>query len=141
MKLTVQQIYDAVPIISQIIRDKRVMPLKGKYRLARMHAKLLPEFNTADAARSDLIKAYDTHMKIEVEDPETHERKQIDGDNWIVPDDKMPEFTASWKQIADQEIEVDVEPMPLAQLDMGDDVNGAIEAGELITLGALVSGE
>ena len=56
----------------------------------------------------------------------------------FVPLDKMPEFTAAWKEIGDGEIEVEVEPIPLAYLDLGEGVDGCVEASELITLGELV---
>lgn len=142
MKLKVQHVMDATLVITQIIREKRPMPQKGKYRLARIHDKLLPEFNTASAQRDDLIKAYDFHQKI-IEPGslvvEGHAPVLIDGPEFTVPPDKMEEFTAAWAKIAEEEIEIAVEPIPLAQLDMGDGVVGAIEAGELIVLGDLVT--
>jgi hypothetical protein len=74
-----------------------------------------------------------------VEDPDTHELAEVQADGWKVPADKMPEFTAAWAEIAAQEIEVDVQPIPLSQLDLGDGVDGSIEANEFIVLGDLVS--
>lgn len=132
MKLKVQQVMDAVLTLSKIIRDARPMPQKGKYRLARMHAKLLPEFTTINDKRDELIKAYDHHPMEMVDGVECASQ------NFAVPADKMAEFGANWKEIADEEIEIDVEPMPLAQLDLGDAADGSIEASELIVLGELV---
>ena len=130
MKMTVQQVIDRTLVIAAIIREQRPMPQKGKYRLARMHAKLLPEFNTATAKRDELIRAYDN--------------KQLDADGkptgeHVVPDGKMPEFNAAWGPIAADVIEVDVEPVPLGYLDLGDKADGSIQAAEIITLGDLIA--
>lgn len=144
MKLKVQHVMDATLVISKIIRDARAMPQKGKYRLARMHAKLLPEFLTINERRDAMIRAYDTRMKVPDPnysnhlDPLNKGVPMIDGPEFTVPDDKSDEFNAAWKEIADEEIDVNVEPIPLAQLDLGASQDGSIEAGELITLGDLV---
>ncbi len=136
MKLTVQKVMDATLTISAIIREARPMPQKGKYRLARMHAKLLPEFTIINEKRDELIKAYDYHPM--VEGPGGPLDTQVKSENFAVPTDKMEEFGKARKEIADEEIELDVEPMPLAQLDLGDNADGSIEASELIVLGELV---
>lgn len=138
MKLKVQHLMDAVLVISQIIReqgqDLRPMPQKGRYRLARMHAKLLPEFTTINTKRDEMISAYGYHQLVAGPDD-----TQVESANFAVPADKMDEFTAAWKEIAGEEIEVDVEPIPLAQLDLGDGTDGSISANEFIVLGALVA--
>ena len=46
---------DMTLLISQIIREGRQMPQKGKYRLARMHSKLMVEFTTINAQRDEMI--------------------------------------------------------------------------------------
>ena len=139
MKLKVQHVMDATLVISQIIRDRRQMPQKGKYRLARMHAKLLPEFTTINDQRDAMIKAYDFETKVTVKDEAGVESEvSTNPPSYSVPLDKMPEFTAAWKEIGDGEIDVDVEPIPLAYLDLGEGVDGCVEASELITLGDLV---
>lgn len=139
MKLKVQNVMDAMLILTRIINEQRAMPQKGKYRVARMHAKLLPEFKIIDARRDEMIQAYNTPQTKTEKNPETGEVTITPADGWQVPADKMPEFTAAWKQIGDEEIDVDVQPIPLAQLSLGDSTDGAIEASELITLGDLVS--
>lgn len=139
MKLTVQQTMDAVLVISQIIREQRPMPQRGKYRLARMHAKLLPEFQTINAQRDDLIKAYNHHETIKNKDPATGAESEVINQEFSVPLDKMGEFTEAWKKIGGEEIDIDIEPIPLSQLDLGDNADGSIQASELITLGDLVA--
>lgn len=139
MKLKVQSVMDATLILTRIINEQRAMPQKGKYRVARLHAKLLPEFKVIDARRDEMIKAYGTPQTKTVANLETGDVTITPGDGWQVPADKMPEFTAAWKQIGDEEIDVDVQPIPLAQLSLGDDTDGSIEANELLTLGDLVS--
>lgn len=135
MLLKVQHIFDATLIISQIIREQRRMPQRGKFRLARMHAKLLTEFNTANERRDEMIKSYDTHQKILSGD------EIVDGEQYIVPPGSLADFNASWKEIGDEEIDVDVQPIPISMLSLPDDENGAIEAHEIAILGDLLSDE
>ena len=125
MKLKVQQVFDACLVLSEIIRDKRPTPQKGAYRLARLHAKLLPEFTTIATKRDELITAFG--------------HKEPGADSFSVPTDKMAAFLDDWKKVAEEEIEVDIEPIPLAQLDFGDNSPGTINASELVTLGPLVA--
>lgn len=121
MKLTLQQVFDATPIIATIIREQRKLPLKGSYRLARMHKKLAAELEPIAAKYDALLAEHAT---------------PIEGEpgRYTV----TPAFVEAWTEFAKDEIEVDVEPVPLAQLDLGDDEAGTISAAELITLGDLV---
>jgi hypothetical protein len=100
MQLTVQQVYDATLVIAKIIREGRPMPQKGKFQLARMHAKLLPEFNIANAQREDMIKAYDTRVKVLVATAEHPEGEETEGAEYMVPPDKMAEFNAAGRSSA-----------------------------------------
>lgn len=138
MKLTVQQVYDATLVVSQIIREQRSMPQKGKLRLARLHMKLLPEFKTIDEQRDALIKVHGNRRTKSTTDADTGVTTVEDTDEWEVPAEHMAEFNAAWKPVAEAEIEVDVQPIPLSELD-GGTANGVIEAAELITLGDLIS--
>lgn len=137
MKLTVQQVMDAVLTLSTIIRESRPMPTKGRYRMARLHAKLLPEFQTINSERDKLITAYNHHEMIKTTDNAGVET-ETPAAEFSVPVEKMPEFTEAWKKIASEEIEVDAEPIPLAYLDLGDNVEGSIQSNEFIVLGPLV---
>jgi len=142
MKMSVQQVLDSTVTLTNIINRAPAMPIKGKYRLARMHAKLLPEFNLANAKRDEMIMAYDFHPMETVSAATKDEPMAIEvrtSDKFAVPPDKVAEFASAWAEIGSEEIDVDVTPIPLAQLDMGDDANGAIEAHELIVLGDLVA--
>lgn len=134
MKMKVQEVFDATLVISKIIRDARPMPTTGKFRLARMHAKLLPEFTTINTQRDELIKSFDHHTT-SINDV----GEEVVSQEFSVPLDKMPEFTDTWKKIGDEEIGVDVEPIPLKCIDLGGMVNGSIEAHELATLGDLIT--
>lgn len=124
MQLKVQHVFDATLVVARIINENRPMPQKGKYRLARLHAKLLPEFTTIAARRDEMITAFDHVNESAVP---------------TVPPDKMAEFNAAWAELGNEVIEVDVEPIPLACLDLGDAVVGTIQAAELIALGELVT--
>lgn len=136
MKVKVQRLMDAMLIISQIIREQRAMPQKGKYRFARLHAKLLPEFTTINDQRDAMIKAYDCLATQTLPDGT---EAQVFPTSYCVPPDKIAEFTEAWGKIADDEIELDVEPIPLAYLDLGGSHDGSIEATELITLGEFIA--
>lgn len=133
MKLKVQHLMDATLIVSQIIREQREMPQLGKYRLARLHAKLLPEFTLIDARRDEIIRAYDTKQIVI-----NFDLSETETDRYEVPADKMDEFTTAWLVIGAEEIDIDIQPIPIACLSI-DGSDGAIEAGELITLGELIT--
>jgi hypothetical protein len=123
MILPVQQIWDATLLISAIIRDRRPMPQRGKFHLARMHARLMPEWTVASARRDELIEAYHCWND--------------EAQAWAVPPEMTEHFNAAWKDIASIEIDVEVQPVALADLDLAGQ-NGGIEAHELALLGELV---
>lgn len=135
MKLTVNRVLEVTEVIAKIIRENRPMPLKGAYRLARMHAKLYAEYLPITSRRDALIKAYGYHPIL----PSGTEGISIESEQFAVPADKMEEYAAAWAEIGNEEIEVDVQQIPLAQLDLGDTVAGSISANELISLGDLVT--
>ena len=141
MKLTLQNVYGATLVLANIIQEQRVMPQKAKYRIARLHTKLFPEFKLIDARRDELIKAYNNPQTKVVQKATADQPEivvEVPGE-WQVPADKLPEFTAAWIEIGNEEIEIDMQPIPLSCLEMGDGKDGAIEASELITLGEMVS--
>lgn len=141
MKMTVQKAMDATLVISKIIRDARPMPQTGKFRLALMHAKLLPIFTAANTSRDALIMAYDHHEMIDGPHTETDPlgEVKVPSPEFSVPVDKMPDFIKAWTEFSKDEVEVDIQPIPLKYLDLGDMANGSIEAHELATLGGLIS--
>lgn len=124
MTLTAQQVFDATQILAAIINDKRPMPLKGAYRLARLHAKLKPEFDLIAGRRDAIIIAYG-HLREEDGVPQ-------------VPADQVPDFRAKWAEIATETLEVDVQPIPLAQFDLGPGTASPLTALDLSSLGDLV---
>ncbi len=134
MKLKAQQVLDVTVIVAQIIRENRPLPQKGKYRLARLHDKLLPEFRTLNAQRDAMISAYGYHAETPVVDG-----PPVLSEQFSVPPDKLTEWQAAWKEIGDQDIEVDVEPVPLAHLELAANVDGSITGHELVLLGDLVT--
>ena len=157
MKLKVQHLMDATLILAQIVQENRLMPQKGKYRIARMHAKFMPEALLIHNRRDDMIRAYDTKQVIpnpEYEMLGEEGRKAIIDSGFIdklppatietgeytVPEDKLPEFNAAWSEMAAQEIEIDVQPIPLDQLCFDNrDIDGGIMAQEILILGDLIA--
>ncbi|MBU6430461.1 MAG: hypothetical protein KGR26_15700, partial [Cyanobacteria bacterium REEB65] len=121
---------------------------RGKYLLARMHTKLMPEFKVIDARHDEMVKSYgnpQTEEIVAAEDDAANNVKAgdkiirpVDG-QWQVPPDKMDEFTKAWDAICDEDIDVDVQPIPLLALCMPNGTEGLIEAGEFIILGDLVT--
>ena len=134
MKMTVGKMMDATLTIAAIMREKRPMPQAAKFKLARIHAKLFPEFTTANDQREAMIKAYGVPQKTNQGGLEI----EIEG-QFMVPEDKLPEFNAAWKEIADVEIDLDITPISLREIDLGGMSNGSIEANEFAALGALVT--
>jgi hypothetical protein len=122
MRLKVQQVFDAHHTLNAIVSENRPMPQKGAYRLARLKMKI-------DAEAVPIIEKRDA-LLIRLAAP-----VEESPGNFTV----TPEFAAAWKELADDEIEVTVEPIPLAMLDLGDAVAGAITAAELCVLGELVT--
>lgn len=144
MKLKVQHVMDSMLVVTNIINRQAAMPQRGKYMLARMHIKLLPEFKVMDARRHEMIKAYGSPQTKQVWDEQADPQHQlpptlepIPGE-WQVPPEKLAEFMEAWNVIGDMEIDVDVQPMPLICLSLPNGSEGMIEAAELITLGDLV---
>lgn len=131
MELTALQVYEAAPVVARIINEKRPLPQKGSYRMARLYNALKPEYDTINQRRDALISAYDYRAPT-WDGPEGSEPPLS------VPPDKIGEFLAAWKEIAEEKIEVPVQPVPLEQLILAD-VPGSIEAAEFIALGPLVA--
>lgn len=140
MKLKAQQVFDATLVLAQIIRENRPMPQTGNYWLARLHRMLMPEFAPISERRDAMITAYGHHPM--VPGPKTAEdpfgEQLVPSTEFGVPADKLAEFAAAWNEIGDQEIEVNVEPVSLAYLDLGAGTAASIKASELVTLGDLV---
>jgi hypothetical protein len=157
MKLKVQHLMDATMVLKTIINEDRAMPQKGKYRIARMHDKLGKEFEIINKQHFDMIKAYGQHAMIpnpaaaHITDDMREAMiasghldkvppKMIeDTNNYQVPAEHLEEYTKQWNEIVNQEIEVDVQPLPLNQIAFpGDLEDGSISAHEFIILGDLV---
>ena len=143
MKLTLQRVFEATQALAAIINENRPLPSKGKYRVARMHAKLFPEFTTLNDRRTAMIMAYGhkqavLHGKVVTEPDDLTHAGIVMQD--AVPDDKMPEFLAAWADLAKEEIEVNVEPIPIYQLCI-DGQEGVVTFAEFAALGELVTGD
>ena len=133
MKLKLGHILQATEVVVSIINANRPLPQKGAYRIARLYAKLKPEYDLIAARRNSMIEAYAYKAMIPAGDEAGQE--EVEAPNFSVPPDKMAEFTKAWADIAAEEIEVAVEPIPLDQL--GDGSSG-ITAAELVMLDELV---
>lgn len=143
MKLTIQHVFDATPVLAAIMRENRPLPSKGKYRIARMHRKMEVEWKTIAERYNAMVKAYE-HQRpmiggLQVEPTEWNLKDPGCVMQDAVPDDKLAEFMAQWKELAAEEIEVAVEPIPIDQLCLEGEV-GSISAAEFSTLDTLVEG-
>lgn len=144
MRLTGQKVFDATQVLALIINEKRPMPTKGIYRVTRMHAVLFPEFSLLNDQRTAKIVSYgykQATLDGTVVPPDSAEAVMA---NVVmqdaVPDDKMPEFIDWWKELASVEMDVNVEPIPIDQLSLGDAVEGSINYAEFAVLDNLVAG-
>lgn len=155
MKVKAQTIFDALPVITAIIDQRRPMPQAGKYRLARMHAKLLPEWKVLNDQRNELVKTHGApkkiHKPIEVGETipllegETAEEatkrrmgEMIDSDDFEVPAEKMPAFMADLEKVMVEEIDITVNAIPIGMLSPANADNGSVEAGEIALMGELI---
>lgn len=146
IKLTVNQLITAVPIITTIIREKRPMPQKGKFNFARMYSTLLPHWNRLNTERDELIKSFDHHPMLRRaatpdDSEEDRERGYVEkaSEEFSVPVDKMKDFEEQWKPIGEREVEVEVEPIPMKTFDLGLGSDGSVDAAEIIDLGPLIT--
>ncbi len=142
MILTVQHVFDAAPIVAAIMNENRPIPSKGKYRIARMNRKLQAEWQIIAERYNALVRSYDHKRPLingrRVTDEEAAASNPTVEMQDAVPDDKMAEFQAKWKELAAEEIEVAVEPIPLDQLCI-DGQEGGISIAEFGTLDTLVA--
>lgn len=140
MRLTLQKVFDVTRVLATIINESRPMPLKGAYRLARLHAKLKPEFDVVSTKRDELIMAYDHHEM--VPGPQSKEdplgQILVPSPQFSVPPAKQEEFAKAWTDLAKEEIDIDVPPMPLSQFDPGPGKASPLTALELSSLGDLI---
>lgn len=127
MKLTADRVLAALPLIDTIISEKRPLTVKGAYRVARLHAKLLPEFRLLEERRAELIKGYG------------HETVPEGSTDPVptVPADKVGEFMSQWIEVLREELEIDVQPLPLSTLGPAT-AESPVSAAEMLTLGELL---
>lgn len=150
MRLTGQKIFDATQVLATIINEKRPLPTKGIYRVTRMHGVLFVEFNLLNEQRTAKIVSYGYKQAVLTPFGETtgtivpSTTENLANPDVVqqdaVPDDKMPEFIDWWKELASVEVDVNIEPIPLDQLSLADDVAGSISYAEFAVLGDLVAG-
>lgn len=139
MKLKISTLFAAYLALSTIVNEKRTLPTRGKFRLARLYDQLTPEFNRVNAERNALVTKFGEEIK---EAPKTREDPLGQGEpqptgKWHVPpgSEGWPMFEAAWNEFAATELEVAAEKIPLA--DLGDD--GSIESHEFLALLEFVS--
>lgn len=142
MRLTGQKIFDATQVLAAIINEKRRLPAKGIYRVTKMHVALYAEFSVLNDQRTAKIMSYGHKQYsldgrvLSAEEATTANAVEQDA----VPDDKMTEFIAWWQDLASVESNVNIEPIPIEQLSLGDDEASTLTYAEFATLGDLVAG-
>jgi len=117
MKLTAGQVYQAVETINKLAAVK--LPLKGKYWIGRIAAKLAPEFQVIAEQRNDLIKKHgeekDGQLKLESTLP-----VEKDGVKSTIVNPAYVAFLADLETLMAQEIEVDCPTVKLELLGDGE---------------------
>lgn len=120
MKLKISTLFSAYLVLSTIIKEKRPLAQKGKFRVARLYDQLTPEFTRVDGERNTLIVRFG---------------EEVNGNYHVAESSpEWPKFVAAWNEFAAIEIDVEAEKIPLA--DLGED---GIEAQEFLTLLEFIS--
>jgi hypothetical protein len=139
MKLTVDRVFNLARALNAILNERRMLPLKGTYRLTRLRAKLAPEYEVIAAKRNEVIFSYGYKGR---PDGTTDEEAAMMADppplQAMVPPDKEDEFRAFWTAFGAETIEVDVEPIPFSQLDLGPNVPAQLSGAEIDLLGDVI---
>lgn len=143
MRLKLQHVFMATQVLWNIINEKRPLPQKGVYRVTLMHRKLSPTFETLNEQRTAKIASYG-YLAWVVNGAVVSEEEAKTAANAsqqpAVPDDKMPEFVEWWRALVEgEEVEVNVEPIPIDQLCITG-TEGSISFAEFSVLGDLVTG-
>src|SRR3990167_8907557 len=116
MKLSAGQVYSATETINKLAAVK--LPLKGKYWISRIAAKLAPELQVIAEQRNELIKKHgeekDGQLKLESALPEK------DGVKSTIVNPAYVAFLADFETLLAQEIEVDCPTMKLELLGDGE---------------------
>jgi len=133
MKMTGRELYDRTVTLAGIINRPRNLPQTAKYRIARLHAALEPEYKLLEAERVKLVE--------ELGEQTFTDEAKTQPMGWTIPDSmppspKMVEYKMRWNTILNEEIEVNAQPITLTTLG---DALGAIEADEFIRLGELIT--
>lgn len=140
MKLKVQQIFEATQVLATIINQKRALPTKGVYRVTRMHAKLFPEFTLINDQRTAKIASYD-HKAFALPNGTLVPAEEAAAmglvEQNVVPPEKMGEYVEWWSEMATDEVEVNIDPIPIEQLCI-DGAESNITYAEFAVLGDLV---
>ena len=117
MKLTAGQVYQASETINKLAAVK--LPLKGKYWISRIAAKLALEFQVIAEQRNELIKKHgeekDGQLKLESALP-----VEKDGVKSTIVNPAYVAFLADLETLLAQEIEVDCPKVALELLGDGD---------------------
>ncbi len=102
MKLKAGEVFEAADVIQKLSAEK--LPIKGKYWLSRIGAKLATEYQVITTQRNDLIRKHGEEKDGQIS----------------VANDKTAEFFAEVSVLMSQEIEVDCPTVRLADLGDGD---------------------
>lgn len=121
MKLTAGQLHDAMIALAQIITRPRQIPQLAKYRIAKLHSSLEPDFAKIEDARVALVHEHGQEIFAD-------EAKTISQGWQVQPGTEgFKKYIDGWNAIRGQEFEVNVLPITLESL--GNETSG-IEAGE-----------
>lgn len=130
MKLKASEVFAAYLTLNAIVSEKRALPQAGKFLIGRAFRQLRPDFTEISEERDALIAEFGEDEMAESPDGAAPTGKKL-----VKPNSpNAAKFAAAWKVIADRELEVAVEPVPLDTLGS----EGTIEAHEFDALGDLV---
>lgn len=136
MKTTVGRICDAMSALTTIgNRTTAAIPNKGRYQLARLRAKLQPEYDTIQKQRDQMIETIGVKQTVNA-----GEGQMVETGNYIIPPEKTREWSDAWAEFAKEEIDLpDIAALKYETFHAGDDrADGGLEVGELMLLGEFI---
>lgn len=133
MKLTAGRIYDAMnTLVAVANRGNLALPQLAKYRLSKMHDRMLPHHESIQKKLQELVQL---HGEEQFEDAE---KTKSTGQWGIRPNsDQQKAFNAEWDTVRAEEIDIPLlTPIPYEML--GNEMRG-LEMKDFALLGELIT--
>jgi hypothetical protein len=112
IKATLAEISIAAPAVTSLLKER--LPIKAKYHLGKLAAKLETELRTLNTERMALFREYGAERPATQEDVDAKIAPGIGAPVLTVPPEKMEEFSKKVEELLSVEAEIDLKPVPLS---------------------------